>query len=79
MIIETIIIIELVEVVNMKKEIIELNPHVEDLISEVMERTILKRQDIINWFVNDGYDNYFYNGDTDELIDVDFSEYKKGN
>lgn len=61
----------------MKKEIIELNPYVEDMINEVMERTILKRQDIINWFVNEGYDNYFYNGDTDELIDVDFSEYKK--
>lgn len=76
---EVVNIIELVEVVNMKKEIIELNPHVEDMINEVMERTILKRQDIINWFVNDGYDNYFYNGDTDELIDVDFSEYKKGN
>lgn len=63
----------------MKKEIIELNPHIEDMINEVMERTILKRQDIINWFVNEGYDNYFYNGDTDELIDVDLSEYKKGN
>ena len=61
-----------------KKEIIELNPDVEDVISEVMERTILKRQDIINWFVNEGYDNYFYNGDTDELVDVEFSEYKKG-
>ncbi len=61
-----------------KKEIIELNPYIEDLISEVMERTILKRQDIINWFVNEGYDNYFYNGDTDELVDVEFSEYKKG-
>lgn len=63
----------------MKKEIIELKPHIEDMIQEVMERTILKRQDIINWFVNEGYDNYFYNGDTDELIDVDFSEYKKVN
>jgi len=62
----------------MKKEIIELNPYIEDLISEVMERTILKRQDIINWFINEGYDNYFYSADTDELIDVDFSEYKKG-
>ena len=62
----------------MKKEIIELNPYIEDVISEVMERTILKRQDIINWFVNEGYDNYFYNGDTDELVDVEFSEYKKG-
>jgi hypothetical protein len=62
----------------MKTEIIELNPYIEDLISEVMERTILKRQDIINWFVNEGYDNYFYSADTDELIDVDFSEYKKG-
>ena len=61
-----------------KQEIIELNPYIEDLISEVMERTILKRQDIINWFVNEGYDNYFYNGDTDELVDVEFSEYKKG-
>ena len=61
-----------------KKEIIELNPDVEDVISEVMERTILKRQDIINWFINEGYDNYFYNGDTDELVDVEFSEYKKG-
>lgn len=61
----------------MKKEIIELKPYIEDLISEVMERTILKRQDIINWFVNEGYDNYFYSADTDELIDVDFSEYKK--
>lgn len=63
----------------MKKEIIELEPYIEDMINEVMERTILKRQDIINWFVKEGYDNYFYNGDTDELIDVDFYEYKKGN
>jgi hypothetical protein len=62
----------------MKKEIIELNPYIEDVIGEVMERTILKRQDIINWFINEGYDNYFYSADTDELIDVDFSEYKKG-
>ena len=62
----------------MKKERIELNPYIEDLIHEVMERTILKRQDIINWFINEGYDNYFYTADTDELIDVDFSEYKKG-
>ena len=61
----------------MKKEIIELKPYIEDMINEVMERTILKRQDIINWFVNEGYDNYFYSADTDELIDVDFSEYKK--
>jgi len=64
--------------VNVKKEIIELKPYIEDLIHEVMERTILKRQDIINWFVNEGYDDYFFKSDTDELIDVDFSEYKKG-
>jgi len=62
----------------MKKEIIELNSGFEDLVHEVMERTTLKRQDIINWFANEGYDNYFYSADTDELIDVDFSEYKKG-
>ena len=49
------------------------------MINEVMERTILKRQDIINWFVNEGYDDYFFRSDTDELIDVDLSEYKKGN
>lgn len=63
----------------MKKEIIELKPYIEDLIHEVMERTILKRQDIINWFVNEAYDDYFFKSDTDELIDVDFSEYKKDN
>jgi len=62
-----------------KKEIIKLNPHVEDVIQEVIERTTLKRQDIINWCLNEWYDNYFFSADTDELVDVDFSEYKKGN
>jgi hypothetical protein len=63
----------------MKKEMIELNPHIEDMINEVVERTILKRQDILNWFVNEGYINYCYDSDTDDLIDDEFSEYKKGN
>jgi hypothetical protein len=60
-----------------KQERIELNSGFEDLAHEVMERTTLKRQDIINWFVNEDYDDYFFKADTDELIDIDFSEYKK--
>jgi len=61
-----------------KQERIELNPYIEDLIHEVMEKTTLKRQDIINWFVNEGYDDYFYYNDTNDLIGLEFSEYKKG-
>ncbi len=75
----------------MKKEIIELNPHVEDLISEVMERTILKRQDIINWFANQFdrdwcgygetqvYRDWCSYGKTDDLIGCEFYKYKKDN
>ena len=60
-----------------KKEIIELDDDFEDVIDDVREKTNLKRTDIINWFANNFYRDWCGYGETDDLIDDEFSEYKK--
>ena len=61
-----------------KQEIIELDNDFEDLIDDIVKETTLKEQDIINWFANQFYRDWCGYGEADDLIDDEFSEYKKG-
>ena len=59
----------------MKK--IEVNPRVEQLIKDVTRDTTLTEQDVINWLLNEGYDNFFFNNTYEDLIEDFFEEYQK--
>jgi len=61
-----------------KQEIIELDSDFEDLIDDIVKETTLKEQDIINWFGNQFYRDWCGYGEVDDLIDDEFSKYKKG-
>ena len=61
-----------------KQEIIELDNDFEDLIDDIAKETTLKEQDIINWCANQFYRDWCGYGEVDDLIDCEFSEYKKG-
>jgi len=56
---------------------IELNPRIEELIKDVIRDTTLSKQDIINLFLNEGYDNYFFTSSYEDLIDDTLEEFKK--
>ncbi len=56
---------------------IEVNPRVEELIKDVIRDTTLTKQDVINWLLNEGYDNFFFNNTYEDLIEDFFEEYQK--
>ncbi len=56
---------------------IQLEPYIEELIDDVVRYTTLSKQDVMNWFVKEGYSNFFFNNDFQHLIDYHLGEWKK--
>ena len=60
--------------INMK---IKLEPYIEEFIDDVLKYTNLSREDVMNWFVKEGYSNFFVNNDFQDLLDYHLAEWKK--
>jgi hypothetical protein len=56
---------------------IQLEPYIEELIDDVVRYTTLSKQDVINYFVKEGYSNFFFSNDLEDLLDHYLEEWKK--
>jgi hypothetical protein len=61
----------------MSKATIELSNDMKEIISEVRKGTVLTKQDVVNWFANEGCYNYFDSNSREDLIDDVFETYAK--
>ncbi len=56
---------------------IKLEPYIEEFIDDVLKSTTLIREDVMNWFVKEGYSNFFVDNDFQDLLDYHLAEWKK--
>ena len=56
---------------------IKLEPYIEEFIDDVLKSTTLSREDVMNWFVKEGYSNFFFNNDFQDLLDYHLREWMK--